>query len=234
MNVLFDMSDKAFADLRLADSLVSIALMLVLSQILAWHYRRFAHVLSNKPKNARLFVLIAATTMLVIMVVKTSLALSLGLVGALSIIRFRTPIKEAEDLAYLFLSVAIGVGLGANECLITVVLFFVILGFSTVRDWSSRKSMPPKVLLQVNSQVDSSETSSSPKDAESALRTLLQHLEAGATSIDVRRVDAHEEDFNVNLVLYCESADKIPTLISLAQTALPGASVSVVDGNSLD
>ena len=40
------------------------------------------------------------------MIVKSSLALSLGLVGALSIVRFRTPIKEPEDLIYLFLALA--------------------------------------------------------------------------------------------------------------------------------
>ncbi len=41
------------------------------------------------------------------------LMLGLGLVGALSIIRFRTPIKEPEELAYLFLAIAVGIGLGA-------------------------------------------------------------------------------------------------------------------------
>lgn len=51
---------------------------------------------------------------LVIFVVKSSLALSLGLVGALSIVRFRTPIKGPEELVYLFLSIAIGLGFGAG------------------------------------------------------------------------------------------------------------------------
>jgi len=47
------------------------------------------------------------TTMLVISIVKSSLALSLGLVGALSIVRFRSAIKEPEELVYIFLSMAI-------------------------------------------------------------------------------------------------------------------------------
>ena len=47
-------------------------------------------------------------TTLVIAVVKSSLALSLGLVGALSIVRFRTPVKEPEELTYLFFSIALG------------------------------------------------------------------------------------------------------------------------------
>ena len=97
MNWSFDLNESALGDLALIPSVINAILVLLLGQVLAWHYCRYAKVLSNKRKNARMFVFIAATTMLVIMVIKTSLALSLGLVGALSIIRFRTPIKEPED-----------------------------------------------------------------------------------------------------------------------------------------
>ena len=44
-----------------------------------------------------------------------TLALSLGLVGALSVIRFRTPVKEPEELAYVFLAIASGLALGADQ-----------------------------------------------------------------------------------------------------------------------
>ena len=64
---------------------------------------------------------------LVIVVVKSSLALSLGLVGALSIVRFRTPIKEPEELVYLFLAIALGLGYGAGHILITSLLVTGIL-----------------------------------------------------------------------------------------------------------
>ena len=59
--------------------------------------------------------------------VKSSLALSLGLIGALSIVRFRTPIKEPEELIYLFLSIAIGIGYGSGQNLITIIIFLVII-----------------------------------------------------------------------------------------------------------
>ena len=54
------------------------------------------------------------------MIVKSSLAFSLGLVGALSIVRFRAAIKEPEELVYLFLVIATGLGLGANQTKITI------------------------------------------------------------------------------------------------------------------
>ena len=64
---------------------------------------------------------------MVIVVVKSSLALSLGLVGALSIVRFRTPIKEPEELGYLFLTIAIGLGFGAGYSIITITISLSIL-----------------------------------------------------------------------------------------------------------
>ncbi len=71
--------------------------------------------------------MMSLTTFLVITVVKSSLALSLGLVGALSVIRFRTPIKEPEELVYLFLAIGIGLGFGANQIVITLGCFLIIL-----------------------------------------------------------------------------------------------------------
>ena len=62
--------------------------------------------MSNREEFAQVFPFILLTTVLIISVVKSSLALSLGLVGALSIVRFRTPIKEPEELAYLFVAIA--------------------------------------------------------------------------------------------------------------------------------
>ena len=59
---------------------------------------------------------------------KSSLALSLGLVGAFSIVRFRTPIKEPEELAYLFMAIAMGLGLGADQRTPTFVAGLIILG----------------------------------------------------------------------------------------------------------
>jgi uncharacterized membrane protein YhiD involved in acid resistance len=57
--------------------------------------------------------------------VRSSVALSLGLVGALSIVRFRTAVKEPEELAYLFFAIGIGIGLGDNQRLITLLALAV-------------------------------------------------------------------------------------------------------------
>jgi len=77
---------------------VDIILTAVCALILKLFYIRFGQSLSNRSRLANNFVAIAVTTALVITIVKSSLALSLGLVGALSIVRFRTAIKDPEEL----------------------------------------------------------------------------------------------------------------------------------------
>ncbi|MDX2470399.1 MAG: DUF4956 domain-containing protein [SAR324 cluster bacterium] len=98
----------------------------LLSYLLGKVYVRYGMSLSNRKAFAKNFVLLSLTTMLVITIVQSSLALSLGLIGALSIVRFRAAIKEPEELTYLFLAIAIGLGLGANQRFKSVLAFMAI------------------------------------------------------------------------------------------------------------
>jgi hypothetical protein len=107
------------------DFLINSAVIIILSLILEVTYIKCARTISNRRQFAGVFLLIAFTTMLIITIVKSSLALSLGLVGALSIVRFRAAIKEPEELAYLFFAISIGLGLGANQTLVVVEAFVI-------------------------------------------------------------------------------------------------------------
>ena len=211
--------------------LINLGLVLILGQLLVWHYLRFSPVLSNKRKVARVFVFVAATTMLVITVVQTSLALSLGLVGALSIIRFRTPIKEPEELAYLFLAIGLGLGLGANQWLVTCLVFVVILGYMALISLGRQGALPPRLLVHV-----SGELAAAPGglDAEGALRELLRSAEDGSARVDLRRIDTEGSNFNATLILDLEGAQEVGPLLTRLQQVLPRSSISVVEGNSLD
>jgi len=110
------------------DFIYNAIILIVLAILLELTYRKCGRSLSNRRAFAGNFILLAFTTMLIISVVKSSLALSLGLVGALSIVRFRAAIKEPEELSYLFFTIAIGLGLGANLRLITTIAFVIMMG----------------------------------------------------------------------------------------------------------
>ena len=104
----------------------NMAVGLVLAVMFAWLVSKSTRLVVDTTQYMPLFLLLIQTMILIITVIKSSIALSLGLVGALSIIRFRTPIKEPEELAYIFIAIAIGLGLGANQVLVTVVGFIVV------------------------------------------------------------------------------------------------------------
>lgn len=93
-------------------------------------------------------VVIAMITATVIMTVQTSVVISLGMVGALSIVRFRTAIKDPMDLAFLFWSISIGIICGANlfevavEGSILIAIVMLLLHFVP--------NVRPTLLLVVN------------------------------------------------------------------------------------
>jgi hypothetical protein len=121
--------DEFFAsqasNLELATFVINLALAAVCSFILGMVYVHWGASLTNRRKFAANFYLLTITTTFIILVVRSSIALSLGLVGALSIVRFRTAVKEAEELAYLFFAIGLGIGLGDNQRLITLVALAV-------------------------------------------------------------------------------------------------------------
>jgi len=114
------------------DVVVSLLMAAGLGTLLAIIYVAWGRSHSNPRAFAPNLVMIALTTTLIIMVVKSSLALSLGLVGALSIVRFRSAVKEHEELAFLFLAIGLGLCLGADQKMIALVSFAVIVGILAV------------------------------------------------------------------------------------------------------
>ena len=104
----------------------NLAVGLILASIFAWLVRKAMPLVVDSTHYMPLFLLLIPTMILIITEIKTSIALSLGLVGALSIIRFRTPIKEPVELAYIFIAIAIGLWLGANQVMATIIGFFVV------------------------------------------------------------------------------------------------------------
>lgn len=125
----------------------NLLISLILSLLVAYIYARYGKTISNRGQFASVFPLLSMVTMFIIYVVKSSLALSLGLVGALSIVRFRSAIKEPEELVFIFLSISIGLGLGANQIFLTIITTLFICLFIYIR--SKRKSFNQKKCLSL-------------------------------------------------------------------------------------
>ncbi len=120
-------SDPSFTKLEIIPSFYSFVICVLISFLVRFFYIKYSNSAVGKLNLGNIIPILSSIVFIVILVVKSSLALSLGLVGALSIVRFRTPIKEPEELVYLFLAIAIGLGCAANYTLITAILTIIIL-----------------------------------------------------------------------------------------------------------
>ncbi len=138
------------AYIPLGNFIVNILLTALLAFLLSKVYIKYGNSLSNRKRFASNFVLLSMTTMLIISIVKSSLALSLGLVGALSIVRFRAAIKEPEELTYMFLSIAIGLGFGADQRSIAIISFIIISAIIILSQSLKKGQIPNNLHLVIS------------------------------------------------------------------------------------
>ena len=121
-------------DINFGNFFIALLLSLILAYLVKMTYMKIGRALNDKDYFSDTFIPLAITTTLVITVVKFSLALSLGLVGALSIVRFRAAIKEPEELVYLFFIIGIGLSNGANQFLLSIISTFIIISVLLIRN----------------------------------------------------------------------------------------------------
>jgi len=102
-------------------SALDLALSLILAAVMSWLisilYKRTHRGLNYEHSFISTLVLIAPIVTTVMFFIQGDLVMSLGLVGSLSIVRFRTPIKDTRDMIFLFWSIAVGLGAGTYNWL---------------------------------------------------------------------------------------------------------------------
>lgn len=132
---------------------INLFLAAILSLWIGQVYVKYGTSLSNRRAFAANFTLLTMTTMLIITLIQSNVALSLGMIGALSIVRFRSAIKEPEELSYLFLAIAVGLGLGANQRVITIGgLTAIVLVVWLKHRWNLRDSNEQNLYVTVSTQ----------------------------------------------------------------------------------
>ena len=117
---------EEFSAISMTDALVAIALSFALSLFIVFIYRStYAGVNYSRNFTGCLMMLSMVTTM-VILVISSNMVLSLGMVGALSIVRFRTAVKEPTDTAFLFWAIATGIICGAGYITISILITLLL------------------------------------------------------------------------------------------------------------
>jgi len=216
------------APISLPSMVFNMLLGLALSTISAIFYSRYGNSLSNRSKFAPILPLLTLITSLIIVIIKSSLALSLGLVGALSIVRFRTAIKDPEELIYLFFSIAIGLGMGAEQRIPTLVSFGIIFAFLTGRLIIKRAfKISPKNVLYLNIEMPMKD---SPKEAHNMIS---QSLRKELKSFDLRRMDTRKDQMHFVYYFRARSSDSLAIISDEIYKKEPRAIISIIEQNNL-
>ncbi len=202
---------------------ISLAVAAVLGLILGQVYIRSGHSLSNRRAFARNFLVLIVTTTLIISIVRSSLALSLGLVGALSIVRFRAAIKEPEELVFLFLAISAGLGLGAGQLLITLVAFFIILGLIVVRSLVYKNPDQPNLFLTV----------ASPASANLGANQIVQTLAAVGASASLKRLDRTPDALEAAFLVDFKGVSELEQFTEKLRALSPAVRISCVEDRGL-
>ena len=203
---------------------VNLAIFLVLAGLLGLYvrylYNRCSRSLSDTDSTGSVFPLLTVVTAAVIAVVKSSLALSLGLVGALSIVRFRAAIKEPEELVYLFLCIAVGLCLGSEQMGLAFVLIGVVTVFAVGMRILTATSSRGRLLL----------TLTGVKEQFQDLETvLLPKLKAAAAEIAIQRFDLQQEQGQLRVVLGKAGPDQEVKLLTTLRQEFPDHEISLVN-----
>ncbi|MEK7676954.1 MAG: DUF4956 domain-containing protein [Verrucomicrobiota bacterium] len=202
---------------------LSLGLAAAFGVVLGQVYIHFGQSLSNRRLFARNFLLLTVTTTLIITLVKSSLALSLGLVGALSIVRFRAAIKEPEELAFLFLAIGVGLGLGAGQALVTIVAFIVILGLIVIRSLVRGAPDQPNLYLTVTS----------PAPGKLSASQILDALSASGARASLKRFDETPDLVEASFLVDFKEVSKLEQFNQRLRELSPSVKVNCLDDRGL-
>jgi hypothetical protein len=211
-------------NLSIMEFVVNLLITAILSIVLKLVYQKYGNSLSNRKQFGGNFLIMAMTTMLIITVVKSSLALSLGLVGALSVIRFRSAIKEPEELGYLFLAISIGLGMGANQIMITIVAFIVIAIIIILVSLFSGK-------FQKNQNLHISVQSNDPQNI--SVKQILIVLEKHCDEVNLRRFDETLNDIDASFLVQAKDFDQIDKVKSELQMIQNDIKLTFLDNKGI-
>lgn len=198
----------------------SVVLSFLLSYILSIVYKRQSNTFSNPEILARIFPILSIGTTIIICVIKSSLALSLGLVGALSIVRFRTPIKEPEELTYIFLTIGLGLACGANQYSVAIISLALLIIFIYLnKKLNSRKYLQNNVSISING-INISD-----------INKIIELISQYSFSVNFHNLSTNNEKLNMRLSFVPKNFGQINKITAELNKVCPESSFTIMDSN---
>jgi uncharacterized membrane protein YhiD involved in acid resistance len=203
--------------------LINLVLAAVCAYILSVVYTHWGSSLTNRRKFAANFLLMTVTTTFIIMVVRSSVALSLGLVGALSIVRFRAAVKEPEELAYLFFAMGIGIGLGDNQRVITLVAMVAGIALIGLRRLFRRSDADVNLHISISSR----------KPGDVQLDQVTETLKKHCTKLKLIRFDETAAAMEVAYLVELRHMDQLNDVRAALKALSPSLEITFMDNKGI-
>ncbi len=140
---------------------INIVISFILSLFIAWIYQRTHRGLSYSQSFVFTLIILGVVTSLVMMVIGHSLARAFALLGAWSLIRFRTAVKDTKDTAFVFFTLVMGLAVGTNNYLIAVVgtvLVSLLVLFLSKRNFGSLRKYDYILNFYINAELAADKT----------------------------------------------------------------------------
>ncbi|MEO0474180.1 MAG: DUF4956 domain-containing protein [Bacteroidota bacterium] len=219
MGVFEEYLNKLPQSVDLIDFLINLGIVSLLCLLLRMYYIRFGNAVANRVRFGNNFLPLGLTTVMVITIINFSPLLSLGLVGALSIVRYRAAIKDPEELTYLFLVIGIGLAAGANQPLVAIIGFVAILALLFVTKqllgWGTQRRQE-NMYLNVSTDID---------DLPKIVNEISRHL----AFLELKRMDKTKSGLELAFVIKADSLDELSAVQKALESLSPATTFSMVD-----
>ena len=190
MKDFLELFNFEFAPASFSEFLIGLITTVVFSLFIMYIYKKFSNSVSNKTIIANLFPLFAVGIFLIIITIKTSIVLSLGLVGALSIIRFRTAIKEPEQIIFFLLITAISISTASGAFLFPLMIVIFVWSYY----YFISKSIKEKVYSLNDQLIISGE-----KIQNSTIKQLVELLNNSNVNVEIQSVNKQKDSSTIVL-----------------------------------
>ncbi len=195
---------------------------IIFNLLLRAFYIKFGRAKTNRKSLADNFVMLGVSVTLIIFLIKSSIALSLGLVGALSIVRFRAAIKEPEELVFLFFSIALGLGFGAGQKEATILAFIIVVPFYFIKyKLIDKASMEKNLFLHFRTEKKTEE-----KDITSKILNTLKEYSLGAK---IKRLDESNNSIDATFLIELKDLNNLTKLKDKLLEISSNSEVSFID-----
>ena len=190
MKDFLELFNFEFAPASFSEFIIGLITTVVFSLFIRSTYKKFSNSVSNKTITADLFPLFAVAIFLIIITIKTSIVLSLGLVGALSIIRFRTAIKEPEQIIFFLLITAISISTASGAFLFPLMIIIFVWSYY----YFNSKTIKEKVYSFNDQLIISGE-----KIQISTIKQLVKLLNNSNVNVEIQSINKQKDDSTIVL-----------------------------------